>query len=188
MADTTRAYEPGTHPSLPPPITPSGPILWVRKNLLGSPLNVILTLLSLYLLYLIVPGILNWAVFDAVVYAGSRDECRERGSGACWASANVRFGQFLYGFYPEDLRWRINLTAVLFLLALVPLLWDKTPFRQYWFIYSGIFPFIAYVLLVGGFGLERVGTARHGVFPLTVRIGLTGIVPSAPLGLLPPPA
>src|SRR3546814_1001546 len=66
MADTTRAYEPGTHPSLPPPITASGPILWVRKNLLGSPLNVILTLLSLYLLYLIVPGILNWAVFDAV--------------------------------------------------------------------------------------------------------------------------
>src|SRR3546814_17418259 len=66
----------------------------------------------------------------AVFYAGSRDECRELGSGACWAIANVRFGQFLYGFYPEDLRWRINLTAVLFLLALVPLMWDKTPFRS----------------------------------------------------------
>src|SRR3546814_12087672 len=93
----------------------------------------------------------------AVFYAGSRDECRELGSGACWAIANVRFGQFLYGFYPEDLRWRINLTAVLFLLALVPLLWDKTPFRQHWFIYSGIFPIIAYVLPAGGFGLARVG-------------------------------
>src|SRR3546814_1493538 len=82
MADTTRAYEPGTHPSLPPPMSVSVPIHWVRTNLLSSPLNVALTALALYLLYLIVPGILNWAVFDAVFYAGSRDECRELGSGA----------------------------------------------------------------------------------------------------------
>src|SRR3546814_12311534 len=115
MADTTRAYEPGTHPSLPPPITASGPILWVRTNLLGSPLNVILTLLSLYLLYLIVPGILNWAVFDAVFYAGSRDECREPGTGARWAIANDRVGQFLSVFLPQELRCRINLTQVPFL-------------------------------------------------------------------------
>src|SRR3546814_12758868 len=33
MADTTRAYEPGTHPSLPPPMSVSGPIHWVRTNL-----------------------------------------------------------------------------------------------------------------------------------------------------------
>src|SRR3546814_13717688 len=105
MADTTRAYEPGTHPSLPPPMSVSGPIHWVRTNLLSSPLNVALTALALYLLYLIVPGILNWAVFDAVFYAGSRDECRELGSGACWGLANVRFGQFLSGFYPDHLRW-----------------------------------------------------------------------------------
>src|SRR3546814_5551746 len=85
---------------------------------------------------LIVPGILNWAVFDAVFYAGSRDECRELGSGACWGLATVRFGQFLYGFYPDHLRWRIDLTAVLFLLALVPVLWDTCPYRRYWFIRS----------------------------------------------------
>src|SRR3546814_803163 len=158
MADTTRAYEPGTHPSLPPPMSVSGPIHWVRTNLLSSPLNVALTALALYLLYLIVPGILNWAVFDAVFYAGSRDECRELGSGACWGLANVRFGQFLYGFYPDHLRWRIDLTAVLFLLALVPVLWDKCPYRRYWFIYTAIFPVIAYVLLLGRLGLEPVQT------------------------------
>jgi general L-amino acid transport system permease protein len=184
MTDVTRSYEPGTHPSQPPPMATSGPILWVRKNLLGSPTNVILTLVSVYLLYLIVPGILNWAIFDAVFVAGSREECRELGSGACWALANVRFGQFLYGFYPDHLRWRIDLTAVLFILALLPILWDKTPYRRYWFIYSGLFPVIAYVLLVGGLGLERVDSTRIGGFTLNVVNGVTGIVASLPLGIL----
>ncbi|MGE5765853.1 MAG: amino acid ABC transporter permease [Bacteroidota bacterium] len=184
MTDTTRAYEPGTHPSLPPPMSVSGPVHWVKTNLLSSPLNIALTAISLYLLYLMVPGILNWAYFDAVFVAGSREECRELGSGACWAIANVRFGQFLYGFYPEHLRWRVDLTAVLFILALLPLLWDKTPYRQYWFIYSGIFPVIAYILLVGGFGLEKVETGKISGFTLNVVIGVTGIAASLPLGIL----
>jgi general L-amino acid transport system permease protein len=184
MADTTRTYEPGTHPSLPPPMAVSGPVHWVRKNLLSSPLNIALTIVSLYLLYLIVPGILNWAVFDAVFFAESRDQCRELGSGACWALPNVRFGQFLYGFYPVDQRWRINLTAVLFVLALLPILWDKTPYRRYWLIYSGLFPFIAYVLLLGRFGLEPVETRKLGGFTLNVVIGVTGITASLPLGIL----
>jgi general L-amino acid transport system permease protein len=96
----------------------------------------------------------------------------------------VRFGQFIYGFYPVDQRWRIDLTAVLFFLALLPLLWDKTPYRQRWFIYTGIFPVIAFVLLVGGFGLERIETTRLGGFTLNVVIGVTGIAASLPLGIL----
>ena len=184
MADISQTYEPGTHPDLPPPMATRGPILWMRRNLFGSPLNIALTLISLYLIYLIVPGLLNWAIFDAVVNAGSRDECRAIGSGACWALPDTRFGQFIYGFYPDHLRWRINLTAVLFLLALLPVLWDKTPFRQQWFIYSAIFPVIAYFLLVGGLGLEHVETTKLGGFTLNVVIGVTGIVASLPLGIL----
>lgn len=186
MTDTTqtRQYEPGTHPSLPPPISARGPVLWVREHLLGSPLNIFLTVLSLYLLYLIVPGALNWAIFDAVFSAGSRDECRELGSGACWALINTRFGQFIYGFYPEHLRWRIDLTAVLFLLALVPILWDKTPQRGKWLIYSAIFPVIAFFLIVGGLGFERVETTKIGGFALNFIIGVTGIAASLPMGIL----
>jgi general L-amino acid transport system permease protein len=185
MVDTTtRSYEPGTHPSLPPPLTARGPILWMRKNLFGSPLNIFLTLVSIYFLYLIVPGALNWAVFDAVVNAESRAECREIAGGACWALIKVRFSQFLYGFYPEHLRWRIDLVLVLFFLALLPLLWDKAPYRRYWLIYSGLFPAILYFMLVGGMGLERVETTRIGGFTLNVVIGVTGIVASLPLGIL----
>lgn len=184
MADTTQTYEPGSHPDLPPPMAVRGPILWMKKNLFGSPLNIVLTLIAAYLIYLIVPTIVNWAIIDAVFDAGSREECRAIDSGACWALANVRFGQFLYGFYPDDQRWRINLTAVLFILALLPLLWDKTPYRQYWFIYSGIFPVIAYLLLIGGFGLQHVESTKIGGFTLNVVIGVTGIVASLPLGIL----
>ncbi len=183
-ATQTQAYEPGTHPDLPPPLTARGPILWMRTNLFGSPTNIVLTIVSVYLLYLIIPGVLNWAFFDAVFNAGSRAECRELGSGACWGLANVRFSQFIYGFYPEHLRWRVNLTAVLFFLALLPVLWDKAPYRQQWFIYSAVFPIIGYFLLVGGLGLEPVETTKIGGFTLNVVIGVTGIVASLPLGIL----
>lgn len=184
MADTTQTYEPGTHPDLPPPMATRGPILWVRKNLLSSPTNIFLTVVSIYLLYLFVPGALNWAFFDAVWDAGSRAECREIGQGACWALAEVRFGQFIYGFYPEHLRWRVDVTAVLFIFAIVPLLWDKTPFRTQMLMFSAVFPIIGYFLLVGGLGLEPVETTKIGGFTLNVVIGVTGIVASLPLGIL----
>lgn len=188
MADIAQSqapsYEPGDHPDLPPPSGTTGPIAWVRENLFGSPTNIFLTLLSVYLLYAILPGLLNWAVFDAVFSAGSRVECREIGGGACWGLANVRFGQFIYGFYPEHLRWRVDVTAGLFGLAILPILWDKAPYRQLWFIYSAIFPIIGYFLLVGGLGLEPVETTKIGGFSLNVVIGVTGIVASLPLGIL----
>lgn len=188
MTDTTqaspRSYEPGSHPDLPPPMATSGPLLWIKENLVGSPLNIALTAVSIYLLYLLVPTLVNWAIIDAVWNAESRAECRELGDGACWAIANVRFGQFIYGFYPEHLRWRIDLTAVLFVLALLPILWDKTPYRKQWAVFTGIFPIIAYFLLVGGLGLEPVETTKIGGFVLNVIIGVTGIGASLPLGIL----
>jgi len=184
MAETSRAYEPGTHPSLPPPMAVSGPILWVRKNLLGSPFDIALTLVALYLLYLIVPGALDWAVFNSVLDAGSREECKAIASGACWALPKIRFGQFLYGYYPEHLRWRIDLAAILLVVALVPILWDKAPHRRYWLYFSCAFPVIAYFLLVGGLGLEQVEPRRLGGFTLNVVIGVTGIAASLPLGIL----
>src|SRR3546814_11756411 len=40
MADTTRAYAPGTHPSLPPPTSVSGPLHLARPTRLSSPRHV----------------------------------------------------------------------------------------------------------------------------------------------------
>ena len=46
-------YAPGTHPDLPPPPGTVGVVGWLKNNLFSSLSNSILTLLSLYLLYLL---------------------------------------------------------------------------------------------------------------------------------------
>ncbi|NKC14327.1 MAG: ABC transporter permease subunit [Gammaproteobacteria bacterium] len=181
----TRKYEPGTHPDLPPPPLSSGPALWVKEHLLGSPTNIVLTCVSLYLLYQIIPGLWSWAFSDAVFSAGSRNECRDLGSGACWAFIDKRVAQFVYGFYPQELRWRVNLSFLLLFAAVIPVLFDKVPARGKWLMFSVAYPFIAYVLLVGNvFGLEHVETSKFGGFMLTMVIGITGIAASLPIGIL----
>ena len=179
-----KSYAPGTHPDLPPPLAASGWVRWARENLFGSPTNIVLTLLSLYLIYLIIPPFVSWAFVNSVVHAASRNECRELGSGACWAVVFVRFDQFMYGFYPVELRWRVNLAFVLLLLALVPVLFDNVPFRKVGLIFSLAYPLIAFFLLWGGLGLEPVESSKFGGFMLTVTIGVAGIVLSLPLGIL----
>jgi general L-amino acid transport system permease protein len=184
MADQPQTYAPGQHPDLPPPVAQRGVIKWARENLFSSPFNTVLTLLGVYLLYLAVPPFLDWFVINSVVDAGSRNECWEKSSGACWAVVAVRFDQFLYGFYPEHLRWRVDLAFVLLAIALVPLLFDKVPYRKYLALFALVYPLIAYFLLWGGLGLEEVESAKFGGFMLTLVIGVTGIAASLPLGIL----
>ena len=183
MAEESK-YAPGTHPDLPPPLASTGIIKWVRENLVSTPTNIVLSLLSVYLLYLIIPPLIDWAFVNSVVNAGSRNECWEKGSGACWAVVAVRFDQFLYGFYPESERWRVILSFVLLIVALPPVLFDHVPYRKYGLMYTCAFPFIAYWLLWGGLGLEPVESSKFGGFMLTLVIGVTGIVASLPLGIL----
>ncbi len=183
-AQDHQKYAPGTHPSLPPPLADRGAIKWFRENLFSTPTNVILTLLVVFFLYLIIPPLLNWFVFDAVINAGSRNECWEKDDGACWAIIAVRLNQFVYGFYPVELRWRVDLAFLLLFFALVPVLFDKVPYRRYGLMYSCAFPVIAYFLLWGGLGLEPVESSSFGGILLTVLIGITGITASLPIGIV----
>lgn len=178
-------YEPGTHVDLAPPVSQVGITGWMRKNLFSTPTNVALTILTIYFLYKVIPPVLNWAFFDAVFSdVGHRNECREIAGGACWAVVRARLEQFIYGFYPEHLRWRVNLTFVLMFVALLPLLYDNLPKRKFLLWFSLIYPFFAFFMLWGGLGLEDVESAKMGGFMLTVLIGMTGIVVSLPLGIL----
>ncbi len=184
MAEENAKFAPGTHPDMPPPIASTGAIKWVRENLFSTPTNTVLTLLSIYLVYLIIPPLYGWMIHDAVLNATSRNECQELGSGACWAVVKVRFSQLIYGFYPEELRWRVDLAFVLLFVALVPALFDKVPHRGYALIFTILYPVIAFFLLWGGLGLEPVESSKFGGFMLTVTIGVTGIALSLPLGVL----
>ena len=177
-------YEPGKHPDLPPPPMQVGYMGWLRSNFFSSPFNFFLTFAALYFLYITIPPILDWAVFNAVFDdVDHRNECREIAGGACWAVVRARFEQFLYGFYPAELRWRPNVAFVLLFVALIPVLYDRVPFRKLWLSFSLIYPVLAYLMLWGGLGLEPVESAKIGGFLLTVLIGVTGIVVSLPLGI-----
>ena len=181
-------YAPGTHPSLPPPANTVGVIGWIRENLLSSTTNIIITIITFYMLWLIVPPSLNWLFFNAVFDAASRDECRaimrEAGEkGACWAFIGHRFELFVYGFYPIEERWRVDLAFIMMLAALVPVLFDNIPHRKIGLIYSLIAPAILCWLLIGGGPLEPVPTDKFGGFMLTLVIGVTGIVVSLPIGI-----
>ena len=184
MAEVVREHAPGTHPDLPPPVTSRGIVRWARENLFSSWTSTVLTVLCVYLIYLAIPPTVNWFFLDSVVDAGSRSECWEQGSGACWAVVVVRFDQLMYGFYPEHLRWRVDLTFVLLFFALVPILFDKVPYRRYGLLLSLIYPIIAYFLLWGGLAFEPVESSKFGGFMLTAVIGITGIACSLPLGIL----
>jgi general L-amino acid transport system permease protein len=184
----TNQYAPGTYPDLPAPIKTTGAVAWVRINLLSSPLNIILTVLAVWFLWSIIPPMVDWMFLDAVWSAESRKECwakmAEPEGAACWAFIQSRFSLFVYGFYPHELRWRADLSFLLLILAIVPVLYDKTPYRKYGMMYSAVFPLIAGWLLVGGFGLTPVDTDQIGGILLTLVIGVTGIAFSLPLGIL----
>ena len=180
-------YAPGTHPDLPPPRRTTGVLGWVRMNLLSSPLNVALTLLSIWLLWTILSPSIHWLFTGAVWTAADRKECwalmDAPRDGACWAFIRGSFELFVYGWYPEPERWRVNLTFILFIAAIVGGLRENIPGKKYWLIFAAAYPFIAAWLLLGGFGLEPVGTNKLGGILLTLVVAVTGISFSLPLGI-----
>src|SRR5262249_32373461 len=89
-------------------------------------------------------------------------------------------------FYPEDQIWRVNLTYALGAALLVPLLVPRGRGKVLNAIaFFGIYPVVAYFLLVGGVrGLPYVETRYWGGLLVTLVISFTGIIGSLPLGIL----
>ena len=180
-----QTYLPGNHPNLPPPPGTVGFAAWIKNNLFSDVKNTILTILCMYLLFSFVNAAIGWFVLDSVVFAESKRDCLKINDGACWAVISKRVGQFFYGFYPVEERWRPNLCFIMMFFAVMPLLYDKVIYRKQLLYFSLSFPFLTYILLTGGvFGIEPVDTSKFGGFMLTVIIGVTGIAVSLPIGVL----
>ncbi|MEM6637591.1 MAG: amino acid ABC transporter permease [Pseudomonadota bacterium] len=138
-------------PPSPPPPNETGVIKWFRENLFATPANGLLTLVSLYLIYLVLSIILPW-LFGGVWTTSSLAECREvlQGSaGGCFSVLTERWNQLLYGFkYPPDQYWRPNLAFLALIVAGAPVLFFDLPRKL--LIFTGLYPFIAYWLIWGG--------------------------------------
>ncbi|MGI4837420.1 MAG: amino acid ABC transporter permease [Janthinobacterium lividum] len=171
-------------PDMPPPGKVFGPMAWMRNNLFDGWFNTLLTLVAVYLIYLIIPPLLEWAIFKASWVGTTQADCNKEG--ACWVFIIQRFGQFMYGYYPAEFRWRVDLTVVLAIIGVVPLFIAKVPKKGYYGLgFIILYPIIAYFLLHGGaFGLENVATSQWGGLMLTLVIAVVGIAGALPLGIL----
>jgi general L-amino acid transport system permease protein len=160
-----------------------GVFAWARQNLFSSPLNALLTILGLWLLWLLLPPTLQWLWFAADFTGASRDDCS--GEGACWVFVRAHLAQFLYGFYPVEARWRVNVGLGLLPLLALPLLFARLRrFRRSWAAALIAYPLVAAWLFHGGLGLPVVETGRWGGLFLTIVIAGSGMVAALPLGIL----
>ncbi|MBA0216291.1 amino acid ABC transporter permease [Pectobacterium brasiliense] len=159
-------------------------MLWARRNLFSSISNSLLTLFCLWLLWVAIPPLLNWAIFQANWIGTTRNDCTR--DGACWVFIHARFGHFMYGLYPAEEVWRINFALAIGLLSILPMFLKSIPYRgRYIAVWAVAYPLIAWWLLYGGFGgLSRVETYQWGGLTLTLIIAAVGIAGALPLGIL----
>jgi general L-amino acid transport system permease protein len=175
---------------LAPPLAATGVLGWVRPRLFSSVANSLLTVFSAILLVALAWPTIRFLIIDAVWDGASRVDCLPetvgRPVGACWPFITAKFRQFMYGFYPESELWRVNLTYALALILLVPLLIPRAPYKTAnAILFFGVFPVVAFFLLIGGvLGLPHVETRVWGGMLVTLVITFTGIIGSLPLGIL----
>ncbi len=177
------------------PKSEAGTGAWLRKNLFSSVSDSVLTILGLLLVAYFLPPFLEWAFLNAQWTGTDRTFCAtvaqggiqpDGWSGACWAFVQAKFGQFMFGRYPIDQRWRPILVAVMFVLLLVLLLIPKVPRKGLnAVLFFFVFPVFAFVLLTGGwFGLSHVETPLWGGLLVTLVLSFVGIAISLPLGIV----
>jgi general L-amino acid transport system permease protein len=157
---------------------------WLRRNLFSSWGNTAITVtLGAIVVFVAVP-VLDWAFLNATWSGTRRADCS--GEGACWVFVTSRLDQFLFGFYPEEERWRIVLAAALNIGAIV-LLFVPAMSRRAGMALAGVPLAIAagWALLLGGvFGLPLVETRLWGGMTLTLVITIGGLFAALPLGVL----
>lgn len=178
----TEAKVKQTEETIKPPATSVGVIGWIKANLFNSWFNAVLTFVSLYIFWKVVPSFIRWAFIDSL-WMSTGAKCHEAG-GACWSvvSANIRF--ILFGFFPYESQWRPLLAMIL----LVGLLYYsqnrkhwKKPLAYAWII--GLF--IMGLLMKGGlFGLTPVESSQWGGLPLTLLLSVFGLTAAYPLGVV----
>ena len=179
----------------PPPPGQTGAVRWVMDNLLSSVTNVLLTLASLYVVWLVLASLVPWLA-NSVWVADSLTECRAirdatvgpDGSAACFAVITERWTQLLFGFYPSDGYWRPILSLVLFLLAAWPVMFERGPRPLLWLV--PVVPFVIFWLLWGGSIWPTVMTALGFVIGyvafrmISDRSALIGMVAGVVIALL----
>ncbi|MEH2627174.1 general L-amino acid transport system permease protein [Bradyrhizobium sp. AZCC 1719] len=165
MSDTTSSIfvRQDLVPERAAPVKTTGFIGFLRTRLFNSPTNILITIVSVLLLWVTVVPAVKFALVDAVWTGTDRTACLAenvgRPVGACWPFIQAKIYQFIYGFYPEPERWRVNLTFILAAILLVPLLIPRLPAKgPNAILFFVALPVVAFFLLRGG-GLGGFGVS-----------------------------
>ena len=141
-------------PLLPAPPNTVGIQGWLINNLFSTPLYSVLTVVLGTFLAWYMWDTMHWAVFTAVWSGSNREACLIEGggvTGACWPFVWEKFPQWIYGFYPIDQRWRVNIVFVVAAVALVPMMMPAAPYKMWNALFLLIvFPLLTLILLTGG--------------------------------------
>ena len=97
----------------PAPVRTEGPAAWIRNNLFGNLRTSLGTVAIALVLAVLLPRLLNWAVFDAI-WSRDFDACHTA-AGACWGVVAEKFRIIIFGRYPFEEQWRplLSTTALL---------------------------------------------------------------------------
>lgn len=160
-----------------PPRTSVGVLGWIKENLFSTWYNALLTFGSLGLIYVVLRGLVTWALTKAR-----------------WDVVTTNLTLFLIGPFPRDQVWRVWACVIMVVLlgglSLVvwgPLGRSHSKGRR-WVLVGWLLSFPLTVVLLSGFSgssiLPLVGTNLWGGLLLTFLLAIVGIVASFPLGVL----
>src|SRR6056300_823512 len=156
----------------------------IRKKFFSSPLYAFLTLSISYLIYLTIPPLIDWMLIKATFFGDSKQDCVS--GGACWVFVKMWMNRFLYGMYPNEEIWRVNLPFAFLVISIFVYRFLSEKFKRYLFLFLIIpFPILSLMLFSGGFlGLMPVDTREWGGLFLTLVISIFAIIFCFPLGVL----
>jgi general L-amino acid transport system permease protein len=165
-----------------PPVTQIGVIGWVRHNLFNGVFNSLLTIVTLFFLWKVVPPLFRWAFIDSAWHTTGQ-ACKQA-AGACWSVVSINYRFILFGFYPYEQQWRPFL-AMMILFGL--LFYSRN--RNHWkkpLAYAWIIGLFTMGLLMKGglFGLKPVESTQWGGLPLTLLLAVFGLTAAYPLGVI----
>lgn len=164
------------------PIVKKDLVKWSKTHLFSTPSNALLTIFCSGMLIWVIPQLINWLLLDATFFGETVADCTT--GGACWLPITNRIELFVYGMYPEDQQWRVNLAFGLAAFTL-PLLYIKNLSKLKLLSYLAILPFAMWAILKGGsFGLEVISTTKFAGIMLTLFLAIFGMVFALPLGIL----
>jgi len=145
-------------------------------------LNSILTIMTLFFLWKVIPPIFRWAFIDSAWHTTGQ-ACRQA-AGACWSIIYTNFRFMIFGFYPFEQQWR-PFVAMMILFGL--LFYSRN--RNHWkkpLAYAWIMGLFTMGLLMKGgiFGLKSVESTQWGGLPLTLLLAVFGLTAAYPLGVI----